>query len=111
MDIIIKKYNPEVFAIEEIQQQINVSTFQKLAELKGVVENNLFNKEYLYFIIRSSEWKSTCEIKGKKRDEQKANAQKFVKEKFNIKVDSDTADAICIGWHIVIKILPKIERM
>jgi Holliday junction resolvasome RuvABC endonuclease subunit len=106
----INKYNPEIISIEDIQQQINPKTYKQLAELKGVLENLLFEKEFLYFIISSSQWKGTCGVKGRKREEQKKNAQLFVKNKFNIDVGEDEADAICQGWHVVTKIVPEIVK-
>lgn len=106
----IEKYNPEICSIEDIQQQVNPKTFKQLAELKGVLENNLFEKEFLYFIVASTQWKSTCNVKGRKREEQKKNAQLFVKNKFNIDVSEDEADAICQGWHVVKSIIPKIIK-
>jgi len=68
----------------------------------------LFEKKYLFFTISPSQWKSTCGIKGRKREEQKKNAQLFVKKKFDIDVDEDIADAICQGWHVAVKIIPNI---
>lgn len=106
----IAKYNPEVCSMEDVQQQVNAQVYKKLAELKGVVENNFYENKFLYFVIDSKQWKSTCGVKGRKREEQKKNAQKFVKEKFNIEVSEDEADAICQGWHVVKKLVPKIVK-
>jgi hypothetical protein len=64
----------------------------------------------LFFTIPPSVWRSTCEIKGRKREEQKKNAQLFVKNKFNIDVDEDIADAICQCWHVSIKLVPNIVK-
>lgn len=107
---LIKKYKPEIISIENIQFQNNYDSYRKLAELKGVLENLLFEKKYLFFTIPPSVWKSTCGIKGRKREEQKKNAQLFVKKKFDIDVDEDIADAICQGWHVATKIVPDIVK-
>ena len=72
------------------------------------MKNNLYEQELLYFIIEPSKWKSTCGVKGKKRVDQKANAQNFVKEQFDIDASEDEADAICIGWHMVQKEVKKV---
>lgn len=96
---LIKKYKPELFAIEDIQYQQNQYTYKILAELLGVISNTFFENEYPFVIISPSKWKSYCNIKGRKREEQKVNAIQFVKDKFNIDVISDIADAICIGWY------------
>jgi Holliday junction resolvasome RuvABC endonuclease subunit len=107
---LIKKYNPEVISIEDIQFQKSYEVYRKLAELKGVLENLLFEKEYLFFTISPSTWKSTCGVKGRKRVEQKANAQLFIKKNFNIDVDEDIADAICQCWHVSTKLVPNIVK-
>ena len=50
-------------------------------------------------LIHSQSWKSTCEIKGRARAEQKRNAQEFVTNTYGIKATQDECDAICIGTH------------
>ena len=105
MNELIINTKAEVFAIENIQYQGMLNAYTFLAKLLGVVENNFFEKEMVYIMVKSSEWKSTCGVKGRKREEQKANAQAFVKEKFGIDVEEDAADSICIGFHVITKIL------
>jgi len=105
MNELIITTKAEVFAIENIQYQGMLNAYTFLAKLLGVVENNFFEKEMVYIMVKSSEWKSTCGVKGRKREEQKANAQAFVKEKFGIDVEEDAADSICIGFHVITKIL------
>lgn len=93
--------------LEDIQVQRNdVKTFKTLAHLQGVLINTAFRefkelkpKKSTLNIYYSSEWKSTCGIKGKDRTAQKQNAQKFVLENFKMKVPQDACDAICIGIH------------
>ena len=58
-------------------------------------------KELLYEIVSATKWRSYCEIKGRKRQEQKENTKQFVKEKFNLDVSEDEADAVAMGWYAV----------
>ena len=51
--------------------------------------------------VLASVWKSKLGIKGKTRNDQKKDAQRFIKETYNIKCSQDEADAICIGTYIV----------
>ena len=51
--------------------------------------------------ILAGTWKSTLNIKGIKRTEQKQNAQKYVLNEYNIKATQDECDAICIGSHYI----------
>lgn len=90
--------------LEDIQMQRNdVKTFKILAHLQGVLINTFFReKEKIksgISIYYSSEWKSSCGIKGKDRTAQKNNAQQFIIDTFGIKVNQDTCDAICLGIH------------
>jgi Holliday junction resolvasome RuvABC endonuclease subunit len=105
MNQLIKNLKAEVFSIEETQYQGMIKVYKNLCELMGVIKNNFYEQEMVYIIVKSSEWKSTCGIKDKKREEQKRNAQAFVKEKFGIEALEDTCDAICQGWHVVKTIL------
>lgn len=56
-----------------------------------------------YEIVPSVRWKSQLNIKGKKRAEQKKNAQAYVLEHYGKKVTQDESDAICIGAYFVNK--------
>lgn len=111
------KYHNIEFIFEEIQYQEefeekntinfntsknnninNIKTFKTLAWLQGVLLDWCFENNIKYQLIYSSSWKSYCHIKGQQRSIQKQNSINFVKEKFNIEVNSDEADAICLGW-------------
>jgi len=97
----IKRYNGEVFAIEDIQYQGILRSYKPLARLLGAIEVMMTEHNFAYVIVKPGEWRKACGIKGRKREEQKANAITWVKEKFNKDVSEDEADAICIGWYLV----------
>lgn len=96
--------------IEEIQLQqipgtsrdVNVKTFKQLAHVQGAILEYLVENNIPYEIIASSTWKSLCGIKGRNRQEQKRNAQIYVVNTFGLKVNQDTADAICIGKSYIL---------
>lgn len=97
-----------VLILEDIQMQRNVETFKSLAQLQGVLINvgyQMKKKEKIidYKIYYSSEWKKTCNIKGKLSAEQKKNAQLHIATKYKVKVTQDTCDAICLGEHHIAK--------
>jgi Holliday junction resolvasome RuvABC endonuclease subunit len=94
---LIEKTNPNYICIEQVQFQNNFNTFQQLSQLQGVIFAKLFEREIPFTIIEPSAWKSFCSIRGRKRVEQKANTIQMVKEKFNLEVSEDEADAIGIG--------------
>ena len=102
---LIHKYNINEIAFEDIQMQAsvgnNVQTFKILAEVFGVILMLCTELKINYTIGSSNTWKSTLKIKGKKRSEQKQDAQRYVLEKYGIKAIQDTVDAICIGAHMI----------
>lgn len=86
--------------IEDIQLQQDVTTFKTLAWLQGVLLVLFYEKGIKATTCFSTEWKSTCGVKGKTRPEQKRNAQKYVFDTYGIKATQDECDAICIGDHL-----------
>jgi hypothetical protein len=57
----------------------------------------LFELDVGFTIVQPSAWKSYSNIKGRKREEQKANTVQMIKEKFNLDVSENEADSIGIG--------------
>lgn len=102
LDLIIQ-YSPEKVIIEDIQLQENtinnVKTFKTLAEVFGVIHELLTEIKMPYEAILATSWKSGIGIKGARRNEQKANAKKWVLTQYNCSVPEDEADAICIGAY------------
>ena len=100
---LINDNKPDIVAIEDVQQQANPQVFKKLAELKGVLENMLYERyDVDYKIISSNSWKSTCGIKKKGRTKEKKASQQHVKTVFSVNVTQDEADAINISYHIYV---------
>lgn len=98
---LIKNVKPDYIVFEQVQFQNNYGTFQQLSQLQGIIMAYLFKINIGFNLIEPTAWKSCCGIKGRKRIEQKANTQKFVKEKYKVDVSEDEADAIGIGyWSI-----------
>ena len=101
---LIKKYQVEKIAFEDIQLQNtvgnNVKTYKVLAEFFGIVHELCEELNIPYEIVPSVTWKSTLNIKGKTRPEQKQQAATYVNTTYNIKPTQDECDAICIGTYI-----------
>lgn len=90
-------FKPTVIIVEDIQQQSNVQTFKDLAYLQGVLKHYLYKNKFPYGVLPPGGWRKELGIKGRKREDQKANAIAYVKDKFGLDVTEDEADAICIG--------------
>lgn len=86
-------------AFEDIQLQAgNVKTYKVLAYIQAVAMLFCFYNKIPYTVSTPSHWRKLLGGNfGRKRDEQKVHAINLVKEKLNIDVSSDEADAICLG--------------
>lgn len=96
---LIGLWKPELVVIENLAVTRNANTTKILAGLQVQIEVLCVREHLLYTIVRPSEWRKVVGIKGKTRKEQKANAIQHVTRKYNIKVNEDEADAICIGEY------------
>lgn len=102
---LITENNIEKIFLEDIQLQSNVSnnvtTYKVLAYVIGNLIELSEEQHIPYELVPSTVWKSSLGIKGRKREEQKANAKTYVLNTYNLNVSTDVADAICIGTHVV----------
>ena len=106
IESLIDNNNIDLVAFEDIQLQDNkgpnnVTTYKKLAEVFGVLEELCTEKKVPYRIVHSQTWKSALSIKGADRTTQKKNAQEYVLKTYNKKVSQDESDAICLGASVV----------
>lgn len=101
----IRNWKPDKVVLEDIQLQKGkdneelVVTYKKLAQLQGVLINYLYENKIDYNVIAPSTWRAHSLIKGKTRADKKKSAQLKVKEKYDITVSIDTAEAILIGTY------------
>jgi len=96
---LIQDNNIEYVFIEDIQYQRNQKTYKILAGLQYVIIDLLIELNIQFEIIPPSKWKAWNQIGGRKREEQKRNTKKKVKEMFGRDFEEDEADAICIGLY------------
>ena len=102
----IKEYNINLVVFEDVQKQLSMQTYKQLSYLQGVLKNYCYSNNIPYAILKPSEWRSVLNIKVKKRVEVKANAIKYVKDKFGLDTGEDESESICIGLA-TIKLLKK----
>lgn len=101
---LLKEYKIDYIYMEDVLPEDvkkNKQVFKALMYLQGglckVINDNKIESEFFY----PSEWRAQCGIKtgrGVMRESLKPEDIKFVKNKFNITVNDDIADAICIGY-------------
>lgn len=110
----LKEWQPNFVGIENIQLQkygnkatdVQVKTFQTLANLQGVILDTIFEACVDHDLVYPSEWRSYCGINDgdQHRDPKKKQAQAKVKIWYNMNCTEDESDAICIGKYFCGKI-------
>lgn len=111
LEKVIRKNPIDKIVFEEVRPDTgaggNVHTHKMLMWLQASIAlvayqiNPFIFTEYMY----PSQWRKVCGIKngrGVTRDQVKKNDVEFVKNKFNIEVNDDIADAIGIGYAYII---------
>ena len=98
---IIKTNNIDKIIMQEVRPEYNSHTNKVLMWLQAVIIIAAYeiNPAIQYEFINASQWRAALKIKqgrGIKRDQVKNSDIEYVKNKYNITVNDDEADAICI---------------
>ncbi len=96
----LDKYKPQTVYMEETYTAVNPQTAKTLTRLQGFVYAWCLNNSCEFVTILPSRWRKVLGFnqgKGVKREELKQQSVEFVSNKYNIKVNDDVADSICIG--------------
>jgi Holliday junction resolvasome RuvABC endonuclease subunit len=96
----IKEVKPYIVVFEDTSLQSNPSTLRLLAQLQGVIIGSCLLNEIPYKIYKPSSWRKLLNFKqgrGIERKFLKQQSKDYVKQYFNVDVNDDIADAICIG--------------
>lgn len=103
LKVIHNRYLPQKVIVEEVlpdDVKHNQTVYKALMYLQASValEFNKYGKILEFYT--ASEWRKKCGIRtgrGIKRETLKAADIKFVKDNYNLDVNDDVADAVCIG--------------
>ena len=96
-------YNIGYVFFEDTQKQANLDTYKRLCYVQSVIMLWCRNRGGIkYKILSPSHWRKILKDKhqinwGRKREEQKQAALKWVRQEYDGKFTTDSADAICIG--------------
>lgn len=105
--ILLSTWHPSmVYAEEPKGHGSNLELVRKLAEVLGVIRGWCIDNSAEYHEVKPSEWRSYLGLKqgGKvKREELKRESIEYVRNKYNILVNDDVADSICIGDAMISK--------
>lgn len=97
--IVINQWKPDFIVMEDIQYQSGLVTFKILAMLLGVVQQVCRENDIEYEVVSPNVWRKYAGTCGKDRRQEKLLSIALVKEKFNITVGDDVAEAILIGSY------------
>ena len=107
-ETIIPFWKPDFLSFEDIQlQNDNVSTFKMLSMVLGICELAATLHGIPHTETLNTVWQQKFYIKGGRRDQQKKEVVKKVKEIYNIDVTDDIADAILLGNYTAAKLESK----
>lgn len=104
---LINKFNVTKVVIEEVildDVHNNNHVFKALMYLQGFIVNKLDKYNLVPDFLISSEQRKKCGIRtgaGIHRDSLKSKDIAFVKSQFDLTVNDDIADAICIGFAYI----------
>lgn len=100
VDVVIGEWKPDYIVMEDIQYQYGaVLTYKILAMLLGVIETECFSAKVPYEVVSPNVWRKYAGTCGKTRMEEKKLSVIMVKEKYNVRVNDDVAEAILIGRY------------
>lgn len=98
---------PAIIYIEETVVLRNAQTQRFLTRLQGVVYAWCIRNNCEFNTIRPTEWRkelSFSQGRNIKREQMKQQSIQYVKNRYNLDVNDDVADAICIGEAVLHKI-------
>lgn len=91
---------PNIVYMEETYTSVNPQTTKILTRLQGVVYAWCMNNGCEFNTIRPTQWRkqlSFSQGKNVKREQLKEQSVKYVFDNYELNVDDDEADAICIA--------------
>ena len=115
LDNLLYSSSIDLVGIEGIQLQqfnnktIGVTTYQTLARLQGILMATCADRNIECIVCPPATWRAHCGVKGRSRADKKRSMQMKIKERFDITVSDDVADAIGIGTYIKDNYKKKVE--
>lgn len=107
---VLEIVKPDIIYIEETVVLRNAQTQRFLTRMQGVIYAWCMNNGCEFNTIRPTQWRAAIGIsqgRNVKREQLKAQAIQYVKRKYDLDVNDDEADAICIGDAVISIFLDK----
>ena len=107
---ILHNWKPDYVVIEGIQFQatstkdgekhsMGITVFETLARLQGILMLACYEENIQFEVVPTNTWRAFCGVKGRTRTDKKRSMQLIIKDKYDISVVDDIADAIGIGIY------------
>lgn len=111
VEVVIRQWQPNFLAFEDIQYQDNALTHKTLGMVMGVCILAAEQFQIDHSEVLNKVWQSEFNIAGATRVAQKANVIKRVYEYYGIQVTDDVADAILLGQYAAKKLSSRWEKV
>jgi Holliday junction resolvasome RuvABC endonuclease subunit len=106
----LHNWKPDYVVIEGIQFQetsvkdgekrtMGITVFETLARLQGILMLACYEENIQFEVVSTNTWRAHCNVKGRTRTDKKHSMQMIIKNKYDMSVSDDIADAIGIGIY------------
>lgn len=96
---IYRQYEPIEVHIEDLSVTRNMKTLKSLSGLLYVIITSLYKQEAVITLLKPTQWRKG-KVEGRTREQLKQSAIQYIKEKYGLYAEEDTAEAIIIAeWE------------
>ena len=96
---IYRQYEPVEVYIEDLSVTRNMKTLKSLSGLLYVILTSLYKQEAVITLLKPTQWRKG-KVEGRTREQLKQSAIQYIKEKYGLYAEEDTAEAIIIAeWE------------
>lgn len=96
---IYRQYEPVEVYIEDLSVTRNMKTLKSLSGLLYVILTSLYKQEAVITLLKPTQWRKG-KVEGRTREQLKQSAIQYIKRKYGLYAEEDTAEAIIIAeWE------------
>jgi Holliday junction resolvasome RuvABC endonuclease subunit len=96
---IYREYEPVEVYIEDLSVTRNMKTLKSLSGLLYVILTSLYKQDAVITLLKPTQWRKG-KVEGRTREQLKQSAIQYIKEKYGLYAEEDTAEAIIIAeWE------------
>lgn len=96
---IYREYEPVEVYIEDLSVTRNMKTLKSLSGLLYVILTSLYKQDAVITLLKPTQWRKG-KVEGRTREQLKQSAIQYIKDKYGLYAEEDTAEAIIIAeWE------------